>query len=71
LEQRSRGQYRTQPARGHSPMVYVRGAGVPSYVTEAVYRAGGHEPAFEQLPTEDEYDAKCANEMTIPPAIWK
>jgi len=52
-------------------MVYVRGAGAPSYVTEAVYRAGGHEPAFEQLPTEDEYDAKCANEMTIPTAIWK
>jgi len=34
-------------------MVYVRGAGVPSYVTEAVYRAGGHEPPFEELPTEE------------------
>jgi len=38
-------------------MVYVRGAGTPSYVTETVYRAQGHKPAFEDLPTEDEYDA--------------
>jgi hypothetical protein len=39
-------------------MVYVRGAGGPSYVTEAVYRAKGYKPAFENLPTEDEYDAQ-------------
>ena len=53
----SRGQYRTQPAGDRTPMVYVRGAGTPSYVTETVYRAQGHKPAFEDLPTEDEYDA--------------
>ena len=53
----SRGQYKTQPAGDHVPMVYVRGAGTPCYVTEAVYRAQGHKPAFEDLPTEDEYDA--------------
>jgi len=39
-------------------MVYVRGAGSPSYITEAVYRAKGYKPAFESLPTEDQYDAQ-------------
>lgn len=38
-------------------MAYVLGGGSPSYVTEATYRAKGYVPAFEMLPTEDEYDA--------------
>ena len=53
----SRGQYRTRPAGDHVPMVYVRGGGAPSYVTEAVYRAQRLEPPFEALPTEEQYDA--------------
>ena len=54
---KAEGQYRTKPADGHSPMVYVIGGGAPSYMTEATYRAKGFEPAFDDLPTEAEYDA--------------
>lgn len=38
-------------------MVYVWGSGTPTYVTEATYRAKRYSPSFDQLPTEDEYDA--------------
>jgi hypothetical protein len=38
-------------------MAYVLGGGSPAYVTEVTYRAKGYVPAFETLPTEDEYDA--------------
>ena len=38
-------------------MAYVLGGGGPIYVTEATYRAKGYVPAFEKLPTEDQYDA--------------
>ena len=55
---RSEGQYRTVPAGDRTPMVYVRGSSGRSYVTEAVYRAKGYKPAFEKLPTEDQYDAQ-------------
>lgn len=55
---RSQGQYKTVPSGDHTPMVYVRSSKGPSYVTEAVYRAKGYKPAFEKLPTEDEYDAQ-------------
>ena len=51
------GQYRTVPANGHTPMVYVIGGGAPSYMTEAMYRAKGFQPVFENLRTEAEYDA--------------
>jgi hypothetical protein len=51
------GQYRTEPGGDRASMVYVWGGGSPSYVTEATYRAKGYVPAFEKLPTEDEYDA--------------
>ena len=51
------GQYRTAPGGRQTPMAYVLGGGSPSYVTEATYRAKGYMPAFEKLPTEDEYDA--------------
>lgn len=51
------GQYRTEPTEGHSPMVYVIGGGPASYMTEAKYRAKRFEPAFDDLPTEAEYDA--------------
>ena len=52
------GQYRTMPNGEQTPMVYVWGGGSSSYVTESIYRAKGYLPAFEALPTEDEYDAK-------------
>ncbi len=52
-----RGQYRTEPAGDRTPMAYVLGGGSPSYVTEATYRANGYVPAFEELPTEDQYDS--------------
>ena len=51
------GQYRTEPGEHRSPMVYVIGGGSPSYMTEAMYRAKGLNPPFEELPTEAEYDA--------------
>jgi len=51
------GQYRTTPDGDHAPMVYVWGGSSSSYVTEAAYRAKGYLPAFDTLPTEDEYDA--------------
>ena len=38
-------------------MVYVWGGGTPTYVNEATYRAKGYLPLFEELPTEDEFDA--------------
>jgi hypothetical protein len=38
-------------------MVYVIGGASPSYMTEAMYRARGVKPPFEELPTEAEYDA--------------
>ena len=50
-------QYRTEPADDHSPMAYVTGGGPASYMTEAMYRAKGFEPPFDDLPTEAEYDA--------------
>lgn len=52
------GQYRTTPDGDQVPMVYVWGGSNSSYVTEATYRAKGYLPAFEMLPTEDEYDAR-------------
>ena len=51
------GQYRTKPRGDHTRMAYVMGGGSPSYVTEATYRAKGYVPAFDKLPTEDQYDA--------------
>jgi len=56
---RSQGQYRTEPPGDRSPMAYVM-AHPPIYVTEAVYRAKGYRPAFEMLPTEDEYHAQTS-----------
>jgi hypothetical protein len=38
-------------------MVYVWGGGIPTYVTEVIYRSKGYFPAFDDLPTEEEYDA--------------
>jgi hypothetical protein len=55
---RFEGQYRTTPVGGRSPMVYVRGSAAPTYMTEAAYRAKGYKPTFENLPTEEEYDAR-------------
>ena len=57
--QRFEGQYRTEPAGDHVAMVYVRGGAAPTYMTEAAYRAKGYKPAFEKLPTENEYDSRA------------
>jgi hypothetical protein len=56
-KRKPQGQYRTVPQGDRVPMAYVWGSGSPTYVTEVVYRAKGYLPAFEELPTEDEYDA--------------
>jgi hypothetical protein len=56
--QRFEGQYRTDPAGDRAAMVYVRGGAAPTYMTEAAYRAKGYKPDFENLPTEEEYDAR-------------
>ena len=49
------GQYRTEPKKGRQPMAYVIDGKTASFVDEATYRAKGYEPAFEKLPTEDNY----------------
>lgn len=54
---KSEGQYRTTPEGDRTAMAYVWGGSGSSYVTEATYRAKRYSPAFEMLPTEDEYDA--------------
>ena len=54
------GQYRTEPANDHPPMVYVMGGGSPSYITEAAYRAKCYKPDFAELPMEKQYDAQGA-----------
>ena len=51
------GQYRTNPAGGQATMVYVWGGRISSYITEAAYREKRYSPDFDELPTEDEYDA--------------
>lgn len=53
---RSQGRYRTNPAGDRRRMAYVLDGFSASYVTEAVYRAKGYVPDFDELPTEDEYD---------------
>ena len=54
---RPQGQYRTVPVGEHIPMAYVIDRGTASYVNEATYRAKGYQPDWEELPTEDQYDA--------------
>jgi hypothetical protein len=54
---RPQGQYRTEPTRGREPMAYVLVGHTASYVTETAYREKKYEPTFDQLPTEEEYDA--------------
>ena len=52
------GQYRTKPANGGTSMVYVLGHGAPAFITETAYREKALRPRFDELPTEDEYDAR-------------
>jgi len=54
---RPQGRYRTEPAGDRGRMAYVVDGFSASYVTEAAYRAKGYQPDFEELPTEDKYDA--------------
>lgn len=54
---RPQGQYRTEPAGGRGSMAYVLVGHTASYITEAAYREKEYEPAFGDLPTEEEYDA--------------
>lgn len=53
---RPQGQYRTVPSGDREPMAYVLVGSVASYITETAYREKEYEPAFDELPTEDEYD---------------
>lgn len=58
MHKRDEGRYRTQGAHDRNPMAYVVNAGRASYITEAAYRAKGYQPAFEDLPTESDYDSR-------------
>ena len=54
---RPQGQYRTEAVGSRPPMAYVIDGSIASFVTEDAYRAKSYAPAFETLPTEDEYNA--------------
>ena len=54
---RPQGQYRTEPAGHRQQMAYVIDGFAASYITEAAYRMKGYRPDFDELPTEDEYNA--------------
>jgi hypothetical protein len=45
------------PAGDGEPRAYVLVGNVASYITETAYREKEYEPDFDDLPTEDEYDA--------------
>jgi hypothetical protein len=48
----------SQPAfGGFEAMAYVAGDGVTDFVTKSVYRARGYEPPFDELQSQDEYEA--------------
>ena len=48
----------SQPAfGGFEAMAYVAGDGVTEFITRSVYRARGYMPPFEELPSQDEYEA--------------
>ncbi len=51
------GKFRQPAVSGYEPMAYVAGDGVAEFVTEAVYRARAYAPPFEELPSQDEYEA--------------
>ena len=55
--QHPQGQYRTHPEGDREPMAYVINRGAATFVTEAMYRAKRYIPAFDELPTEDQYHA--------------
>lgn len=57
---KTQGRYRTEPAGNRGCMAYVVDGFSASYVTEAVYRAKGYKPDFDDLPAEDEYDTAKA-----------
>jgi hypothetical protein len=38
-------------------MAYVAGDGVTEFIPRSVYRARGYMPPFEELPSQDEYEA--------------
>ena len=53
----SKGKF-SQPAFGSfEAMAYVAGDGVTEFITRSVYRAHGYSPPFEELPSQDEYEA--------------
>jgi hypothetical protein len=54
---RPQGQYRTVPPGDDEPWAYVLVGNVASYITKTAYREKKYEPDFDNLPTEDEYDA--------------
>jgi hypothetical protein len=52
------GKYRTEATSHRPPMAYVIDGRTAAFITEETYRAKGYKPAFESLPTEDEYNAE-------------
>ena len=57
MGQFTEGRYRTEPSEHRPARAYVIDGGKAYFVTEEVYRAKGIRPAFEALPTEDQYHA--------------
>jgi hypothetical protein len=53
----AQGQYRTPATEQRPAMAYVVDGRIATFVSEEVYRLKGYEPAFDKLPTEDEYNA--------------
>jgi hypothetical protein len=57
MQKRDEGRYRTEASEDRGPMAYVVHGGRASYISEAAYRAKRYSLAFEDLPTEADYDS--------------
>lgn len=53
----ARGRYRTDATQDRPARAYVIDGVRAYFVTEEAYRAKKFDPAFDTLPTEDDYDA--------------
>jgi hypothetical protein len=53
----TQGRYRTAASEHRPARAYVIDGGKAYFLTEEAYRAKALEPAFETLPTEDQYHA--------------
>jgi len=52
-----KGKFSQPPFGIFEAMAYVAGDRVAEFVTKSVYRARGYAPPFEDLPSQDEYEA--------------